>query len=79
MGVGIGTPAQAAEVCAFADGVIVGSALMTRLVGGDVEGAIALATAFREAIPVLRHLRLPVWTYALAGTARRRLATVAAM
>ena len=51
VGVGIGTPAQAAEVCAFADGVVVGSALMKRIVGGDVEGAIQLATAFRTAIP----------------------------
>jgi tryptophan synthase alpha chain len=51
VGVGIGTPAQAAEVCAFADGVVVGSALMHRIVGGDVEGAIQLATAFRTAIP----------------------------
>lgn len=51
VGVGIGTPAQAAEVCAFADGVVVGSALMHRIVGGDVEGAIQLATAFRAAIP----------------------------
>ena len=33
------------------DGVVVGSALMERIVGGDVEGAIQLATAFRTAIP----------------------------
>jgi tryptophan synthase alpha chain len=51
LGVGIGTPAQAAEVCAFADGVVVGSALMRRVVGGDVEGAVQLATEFRQAIP----------------------------
>ena len=51
LGVGIGTPAQAAEACAFADGVVVGSALMSRVVGGDVEGAIQLATEFRRAIP----------------------------
>ena len=51
VGVGIGTPDQAADVCAFADGVIVGSALMARLVEGDADGALALAAAFRSAIP----------------------------
>jgi tryptophan synthase alpha chain len=51
LGVGIGIPAQAAEVCAFADGVVVGSALMSRVVGGDVEGAVQLAKEFRRAIP----------------------------
>jgi tryptophan synthase alpha chain len=47
VGVGIGTPAQAAEVCGFADGVIVGSALMARLLAGDPRGALGLAAAFR--------------------------------
>jgi tryptophan synthase alpha chain len=51
VGVGIGTPEQAAEVCAFADGVVVGSALMSRVVGGDVEGALRLAAEFRQAVP----------------------------
>jgi tryptophan synthase alpha chain len=51
VGVGIGTPEQAAEACAFADGVVVGSALMARVVGGDLDGALALARAFRSAIP----------------------------
>jgi tryptophan synthase alpha chain len=51
VGVGIGTPEQAADACAFADGVIVGSALMARLVEGDRDGALALAAAFRAAIP----------------------------
>jgi tryptophan synthase alpha chain len=52
VGVGIGVPAQAAEVCAFADGVVVGSALMSRVVGGDLEGALRLAAEFRSAIPL---------------------------
>jgi tryptophan synthase alpha chain len=52
VGVGIGAPAQAAEVCAFADGVVVGSALMSRVVGGDIEGALALAAEFRRAVPL---------------------------
>ena len=51
VGVGIGSPAQAAEACGFADGVVVGSALMERVVGGDAAGARDLARAFREAIP----------------------------
>jgi tryptophan synthase alpha chain len=49
VGVGIGTPEQAREVCAFADVVVVGSALMGRLIDGDRDGALTLALAFREA------------------------------
>jgi tryptophan synthase alpha chain len=51
VGVGIGTPEQAAEACAFADGVIVGSALVRRLLDGDRDGALELARSFRAAIP----------------------------
>jgi tryptophan synthase alpha chain len=51
VGVGIGTPDQAAEACGFADGAVVGSALMRPVVGGDRDGAIELARAFRAAIP----------------------------
>jgi tryptophan synthase alpha chain len=50
VGVGIGTPDQAAQACAFADGVIVGSALVRRLVDGDPDGALAMAGEFRAAI-----------------------------
>jgi tryptophan synthase alpha chain len=50
VGVGIGTPEQAAEACAFADGVVVGSALMARIVRGDRDGALELAAAFRRSI-----------------------------
>ena len=50
VGVGIATPELAAEACAFADGVVVGSALMERLVAGDREGFLALATDFRRGI-----------------------------
>jgi tryptophan synthase alpha chain len=52
VGVGIATPAQAAAACGFADGVIVGSALMALMVEGDAEGTVALARAFRERIPL---------------------------
>jgi tryptophan synthase alpha chain len=51
VGVGIGTPALAAEACRFADGAIVGSALVRRLVEGDRAGTLAEAEAFRAAIP----------------------------
>jgi tryptophan synthase alpha chain len=52
VGVGIGTPSQAAEVCVFADGVVVGSALMARVVAGDPDEAVHLASSFRGSIPV---------------------------
>lgn len=51
VGVGIGSPDQAAEACAFADGVVVGSALMTLAVAGDLDGVVRLASEFRAAIP----------------------------
>ena len=51
VGVGIGTPGQADEACAFADGVIVGSALMRLLLEGEAEAAVALAERFRAAVP----------------------------
>jgi tryptophan synthase alpha chain len=50
VGVGISTVAQAAEAALFADGVIVGSALVEKLLDGDREGAIASAAAFRAAL-----------------------------
>jgi tryptophan synthase alpha chain len=51
VGVGIGTPEQAAEACAFADGVVVGSALMAPILDGDLDRALSLASSFRRAIP----------------------------
>lgn len=50
VGVGIATPELAAEACSFADGAIVGSALVARLLDDDREGVIRLAAAFREAV-----------------------------
>jgi tryptophan synthase alpha chain len=51
VGVGVSTPAQAAEVCEVADGVVVGSALVRRLLeGGGAEGAAAFVRSLREAI-----------------------------
>jgi tryptophan synthase alpha chain len=50
VGVGIATPEQAGEASTFADGIIVGSALMAPLVAGDPAGALQLADAFRREI-----------------------------
>ncbi len=51
VGIGVSTPAQAAEVCEVADGVVVGSALVRRLLeGGGPEGAAAFVGSLREAI-----------------------------
>jgi tryptophan synthase alpha chain len=54
VGVGIGVPEQAREASGFADGVIVGSALMQRVVDGDLDGAIRLVEGFRAALPLGR-------------------------
>jgi tryptophan synthase alpha chain len=51
VGVGVSTPEQAAEVCQEADGVVVGSALVRRLLEGEgPEGAAAFVASMREAI-----------------------------
>jgi tryptophan synthase alpha chain len=51
IGVGVSTPDQAAEVARVADGVIVGSALVRRLLdGGGPEGAGAFVTALRAGL-----------------------------
>ncbi|HWD54439.1 MAG TPA: tryptophan synthase subunit alpha [Acidimicrobiales bacterium] len=51
VGVGVSTPDQAAEVCEVADGVVVGSALVRRLIEGEgPEGAAALVGSLRQAI-----------------------------
>ncbi|MEX0832380.1 MAG: tryptophan synthase subunit alpha [Actinomycetota bacterium] len=51
VGVGIGTPEQASDACEFADGVIVGSALVRPILEGRPERSVELAAEFREAIP----------------------------
>jgi tryptophan synthase alpha chain len=51
LGVGISTPAQAAQAAASSDGVIVGSALVRRLLdGGGPDEARAFVTSLREAL-----------------------------
>jgi tryptophan synthase alpha chain len=51
VGVGIGTPEQAATASVFADGVIVGTALVRALLEAGPEGLLTLAHGFRQAIP----------------------------
>jgi tryptophan synthase alpha chain len=51
VGVGVSTPDQAAEVCEVADGVVVGSALVRRLLaGGGPEAAAEFVGSLRQAI-----------------------------
>lgn len=51
VGFGISTPEQAAVVARVADGVVVGSALVDTLSSGGTEGARALVSALRAAMP----------------------------
>jgi tryptophan synthase alpha chain len=51
LGVGISTPEQAVEAARHADGVVVGSALIARLLRGEgPEGALALIAEWRAAL-----------------------------
>ncbi len=51
VGVGVGTPAQAVQVSTVSDGVVVGSAIVNRMLAGDgPEGVAALVREFREAL-----------------------------
>jgi tryptophan synthase alpha chain len=51
IGIGVSTPAQAAQACAGADGVVVGSAIVRRLLdGAGPEGAGTFAASLRAAI-----------------------------
>ena len=50
VGVGISTPDQARQAGEFADGVVVGSAIVTKLLDGDADGAVELVAALRAAL-----------------------------
>ena len=51
VGIGVSTPEQAARVCEVADGVVVGSALVRRLLeGSGPDGAAAFISSMRKAI-----------------------------
>lgn len=51
VGVGVSTPAQAVEVCRVADGAVVGSAIVQRVVdGAGPEGVHELVASFRRAL-----------------------------
>lgn len=50
VGLGVSTPEQAAEVCSFADGVIVGSAILKAVLDDGVEAGVRLVKGMREAL-----------------------------
>jgi tryptophan synthase alpha chain len=51
VGIGVSTPSQAVEVCEVADGVVVGSALVRRLLEGEgPEGAATFVSSLRHAL-----------------------------
>jgi tryptophan synthase alpha chain len=51
VGIGVSTPAQAIEVCEFADGVIVGSAVVRRMLEGEgPSGVGAFVASLREGL-----------------------------
>jgi tryptophan synthase alpha chain len=51
LGIGVSTPAQAAEVCAAADGVVVGSAIVRRMLEGESPEQVgAFVASLRTAI-----------------------------
>lgn len=51
VGIGVSTPEQAATVCEVADGVVVGSALVRRLLEGEgPDGAAAFVSGLRQAL-----------------------------
>lgn len=50
VGVGVSTPEQAADICGFADGVIVGSAVIKAVLDDGVDAAATLVRNMREAI-----------------------------
>jgi tryptophan synthase alpha chain len=51
VGIGVSTPEQAATVCEVADGVVVGSALVRRLLEGEgPDGAVEFISSLRRAI-----------------------------
>ncbi len=54
IGVGIGSPEQAVEVCSVADGVVVGSAIVRRMLSdGTPEGVGSLVGEFRAALDAM--------------------------
>lgn len=50
LGVGISGPELAERACRTADGVIVGAAVVGRVLEGDIDGAVGLVQSIREAL-----------------------------
>ena len=56
VGIGVSTPEQAVTVCQVADGVVVGSALVRRLLeGAGPEGAATFVSSLRQALDSTSH------------------------
>ncbi len=56
VGIGVSTPEQAVTVCQVADGVVVGSALVRRLLeGAGPEGAATFVSSLRQALDSTAH------------------------
>lgn len=53
LGVGVSTPDQAAEACRVADGVIVGSAFLKRILGGNPKEGVELIANMRRSVDSL--------------------------
>jgi tryptophan synthase alpha chain len=53
VGIGVSTPEQAAEACSFADGVVVGSAVVGAVADEGIEAGVSLVKQMREAIDAL--------------------------
>lgn len=50
LGVGISSPELARQACEVADGVIVGAAVVGRVLDGDLDGAVGLVESMREVL-----------------------------
>jgi tryptophan synthase alpha chain len=50
VGIGVSSPEQAVEACSFADGVVVGSAVVRRLLEDGIEGAAGWVQEVRDAL-----------------------------
>lgn len=53
IGIGVSSPEQAAEVCQIADGVVVGSAVIRKILEGGIGEAVSFVAAMREALDQL--------------------------
>lgn len=55
LGLGISNPEQAGQACRVADGVIVGSALLKRILAGQLDEGVELIAAMRRSVDLAAH------------------------